>query len=154
MSEQRPLITLLVLLVAFAFAGPAAASDVAAADAVVHRVAPDATVLCDPNLPRTLEGSAAVGHVVLAPDVCFGLLLYGASPAERARIAVANWIDNVDYLIALGVLVATHEAEHALGDYNEASAERKALAACKALLTRRQWGYAVALDRALPDGYH
>lgn len=150
---------LAALIAALALTGAANASTgIPAADALIARNAPAATVSCDPGLDNRNAGETVIptGQVSLASYVCVGLLLWQADAAWRPAFLAANpQIRTVaDSLIGVGVLVALHESFHAAGNPDETAVECAALAAAPAYLTAEQLRYAHAYDATLSAAYH
>lgn len=97
-------------------------------------------VVCNPTL--THGGATYLRNpplIELAPTSCAALLLSGATPLERVKIAKLNPNANFDALIGAGLMIALHEAFHAgLRSGNETLVECYAMARIEELLNR--WG--------------
>lgn len=139
-----------------AWASPARGSDIIAADQLVHRYAPAAHVVCSPALGTAYFGltDRNTRDVQLGVVPCIGLFLLHADAGYVAAFRTLNPHVNVQYAIAVGVVVAIHEAQHAAGVDSEAAAQCVAMRDAPALLTVEQQQLARYYDGLLPGAYH
>lgn len=119
-------------------------------------------VVCNP----ALQAGGATQYlrqpptIELAPGPCSSLLLTGATPLERVKIAKLNPQANLDGLVGVGLLIVLHESFHAaLRTGDETLVECRAMAGVGELLDRFgpnptvELDYARTYDSLLPVEY-
>lgn len=106
-------------------------------------------VVCNPSLAPSgaTKYLRTPPSIELGPIPCAGLLLAGATPDERVKLAALNPDANFDALIGAGLMIALHEAFHAgLRSGDETLVECHAMAHIEELLNR--WGPSPAAELA------
>jgi hypothetical protein len=137
---------------------PAPNADVPLVDQLTHQYAPAAQVTCDPQIDPADYGLTFIpgGPIELAPAVCLGAFFYTQTPDWLYWFQYLHPDIDVEWDIAIGVVVTLHEAQHAAGYLPEWQAQCRAMRYAKPLLAGdpAAWSYALEYNAELPPAYH